>query len=1095
MATERILGLDVGIASIGWALVDFDAEDTDNCKIVAEGARIFPRAENPKDGASLALPRRQARTMRKRLQRKSGRMSRICDLFLKQGLLSSEEHQRFFDLCGSESAKVDPLSQCKRTPWFLRARALEEKLSGLDLSRALYHIANHRGFQSQRKSESKAKEGEMLKALSENVSQLESSGCKTYGEWVFNNIPQGKALRNKGGSYSHVIARSVLKTEIQTIFAMQRELGSAYADPGFEQAFLDIFEEQKAPLSGEQLKKMVGYCTLENKEGQKEYRAPKRSFSAEKFVALKRIINNLHLYDQNGETYPLDMEKTIHLILAELMRVKTVRYSNIRNVLGLKEHPEIRFGGLAYEKEKKPENTTMFYEVRGYHAVKKAMVEAVGETMFFNLSQDETLLDDIASVLTFYKTDDEIERELTARFQKVSLESDAKERLVLKLSEIEPFAEFINLSFKALRSILPYMEKGSRYDEACAAAGYDHSRPQSSAEKHRELPVLKEPIRNPVVRRAFAQFRKVINGVIRTYCPDDESRFDRVHIEFARDLKHGIEDRKKIEKGQGTFQKEKEKLRSKMEEVYKPDEITDRLLLKYRLWEEQRYECAYSGHQIEIKQLETEAVQVDHIIPYSRSFDDSLNNKVLCFSDRNQDKKNRTPFEWLGHDPRKWHDFSSWVESSTLKTAKKKRLLKLNFDENSETAWKERNRNDTSHIARLIKEHIDTQLYFPDKKTLGKKENRRRVFVRSGALTSHLRHVWGVGKKSRESHLHHVEDAVILAFATESMVQKLANIAQIKEYFNISVNKLAEKGYDLREVLEKDALRRIGNLKNHQSLQFKQPYKNFVHDLEQRIDDLAENRNGRIVSRSPRRKITGAAHAETIRRKVGDGVASVKTPLSSITPKLLEENRERLSFQLYDLLKQRLDQHGGKPDKAFAEPIYMPLKDGGLGPLIRSVRMTRTHGGGVEVCGGIADNGEMPRVDVFSKMNKRGKNEYFLVPVYVSDFIKDTLPQKAIVANTPRKEWVDIDENFTFLFSLFKDDLIEIKQKNKAPFLGYTGMPDVSTAAIKLASPCGRHEVRIGTKTLESFRKFQVDPLGRYVEVKHEHRLGGIKKP
>ena len=139
------------------------------------------------------------------------------------------------------------------------------------------------------------------------------------------------------------------------------------------------------------------------------------------------------------------------------------------------------------------------------------------------------------------------------------------------------------------------------------------------------------------------------------------------------------------------------------------------------------------------------------------------------------------------------------------------------------------------------------------------------------------------------------------------------------------------------------------------------------------------------------------------------------------------------------------------------------------------------------VRGGIAANGDMLRTDVFCKKNKKGKAEFYLVPIYKSDLGKE-LPNKAIVANKNEDEWTVIDDSFTFMFSLFMDDLVKV-QKGETVYFGYYKGVDRSTGAITIEAHDRYWKQRgIGVKSQDKIIKYQVGLLGDYVEVKGEKR-------
>jgi len=242
-----------------------------------------------------------------------------------------------------------------------------------------------------------------------------------------------------------------------------------------------------------------------------------------------------------------------------------------------------------------------------------------------------------------------------------------KDALVESIS----FDKFIYLSLKALDKILPHMREGKRYDEAVADVGYK----KDVGTKKMYLRALNQDeqneLTNPVVKRAIAQTRKVVNALIREY-----GQFDTIHIELTREIKRSHKDRKKIEDGQKEYQKFKEEVVADFIETF-GREPRGNELLKYRLWKEQGGYCAYSGFMgkdgyIDPKKLiaDEKYAEIDHILPYSRSFDDSLNNKVLCLAKENQEKKNKTPYEYFNDAGRDWHQYETFV-ANVLKISMK----------------------------------------------------------------------------------------------------------------------------------------------------------------------------------------------------------------------------------------------------------------------------------------------------------------------------------------------------------------------------------------------------------------------------------------
>lgn len=1105
MGIRYILGLDIGIKSIGWAVINDEKKRIENL-----GVRIFPAAERPKDGGAINENRRIARGLRKRLKRKRVRMDKIKDLFVKYGLVSKEDLSTLYIL---KNEDIDT--------WTLRAQGLDRKLEAKEWARVLTSIAKRRGYKSNRKIEDdneKSENGKLTKAIKENKLYMQAKGYRTVGEMFAKDERYISNKRNKGGDYNNCIDRTELCEEIKILFEKQREFENNFANENFESEFLEVFEWQKPFMTSELMQKMIGKCTLEKDEP----RASKNSYTFERFMLLQKI-NNLSYIVGDNKIYLSSIEKQ-KLIKLAYENKSGIKYTKIRKELKLPE--EAIFTGLNYyQKPKRNEDgtyeklpydeivkkteDTIFVKLVGYHEIYSALN---GNEDILN---NHDLLDKIAEVLTLNKTDVAISEEL----KKLGLTDDTITNLI-KIN----FTKFGHLSYKAMKNILPYLEEGKQYDEACKKAGYNYKADDESPKY--KLPVIpKDDIRNPVVYRAISQTRKVINAVIDRYGSPYE-----IHIEVARDLTKNFNDRKKIEKAQNDNRTANDNLKKDIEEHFnikaKPVDM-----LKEKLYREQGGKSAYSLNTIEYARLfEDGYVQIDHAIPFSRSFDDSYNNKVLVLSKENQEKRNQTPYEYIGGTDN-WITFEAWVKSTYRNNMKKREnLLVKNFNEDKEKDWIARNLVDTKYIARYMTNFIKKNLEFNN---WGEKENRIKVKTIVGAATTALRHYWGISAKNREENdLHHAEDAVIIACATEKFQKKIREYSKEKElyypnkngeYYDPTTGEIVDVKYKTHEMVA--------------------PWDNFKEELEMRIPRIPNEWKNKIVtfdmlqelilehfkrgeftnyadidqndikpifvSRMPNRKINGEAHGETIYSLKHDtGIVTVKKSLSSISKDeidtvLHDEKCKKLyesDKDLYDRIYEKMAEFNFKSEKAF--PVgytFRKHSKKGEGPIVRSVKVPKvmSKGSGVKLnnVSGVAANGNMVRVDVFTKNGK-----YYLVPIYVADMIKNTLPNKAIKANKPKEEWLEMDETYTFKFSLYSNDMIAIKKKGEDVQYLYYNSTDISSAGIicfnhdKCILPNGKTDQKIGVMSLEVFDKYEVDVLGNYHKINKEKRKGGKKQ-
>jgi CRISPR-associated endonuclease Csn1 len=1040
------LGLDIGMASVGAALLTDD-------RIIALFVRTFDKAETAKEGESLNKIRRDARLTRRRIRRRAHRLLRLRRLFKRVGLTGSQEAISF---------------SCPLSPWQLRSEGLDRLLSPSEWAATLYHLVKHRGFQSNRKSEAKtnAKVGEMLGGVTANQQRLQEGGYRTIGEMTWKDERFHFAKRNKGGDYSHTFSRADLAEELRALFDRQRSLGNPTTDDEFEKAIQNLLMARRPTLSGDNLLKMVGKCTFEPSE----YRSPKACHTTERFLWLTKL-NNLRI-SGIGVTRPLTNDERNILMRLPFTQTK-LTYKQVRAKLGLGEAE--RFVGLDYRKE--PEGGTLF-EAKAYHALRKAYEAAGLQQEWQRDSQNNARLDMLTYALATFKDDDETRLWLSKQGVKPEITE-----AVLELS----FSNFIRLSLKALHKIIPHMEAGLRYDEAVQAAGYAHHSRIHTATKTLYIPkISRDDIANPVVSRALNQARKLVNAIAREYGSPSA-----VHIELARDLNKPYDERRRIDKEQKAYREAKEQDIAQFEKTF---DFTPKGLdlVKWRLYREQNAQCAYSQQGFDLSRLfEAGYAEIDHALPRSRSFDNSMNNKILVHSMHNRNKGNRTPYEYLGgdHNAPEWQRFVAWVEGNKIyRLAKRQRLLRKDFGAEEATKFRERNLTDTRYASRVFKQLVETHLQLA-----GEPDNKRCVVV-SGQLTAYLRARWGLNKVREDGDLHHALDAAVVAACSHGMVKRLSDYARRDELEQVRGPFIdPETG----EVLDLAALQRT---EEH----FPQPWPGFRKELEARLSpdpaavlsSLAGVRPIR-VSRAPTRRGMGSAHQETIRsaKRLNQGVSSVKTPLTNLSLKDLPRivgHADPRNQALMAAVEQRLREHGDNGAKAFREPLRKPAAPGkeAQAPIVRTVRLMETQKSGLPVRGGIANNGNMLRVDIFTKGGK-----FFAVPLYVADAVKMEIPNRSVVANQQEKEWSLMDDTYTFLFSLQPNDWIRVSFKKKPPKEGYFASLDRSTGAISIWAhdrnpSAGKDGLMrsIGITTASSVEKCHVDILGRLYRVKQETR-------
>lgn len=1091
------IGLDIGITSVGWSVLKLD-ENEQPYRIDKLGSRIFDAAEHPKDGASLAAPRREARGARRRLRRHKHRLERIRYLITKENILSEEDLRCLYD---------GDLSDI----YMLRTKALDEKVTEKEFARILIHLAQRRGFKSNRKvdvEDKKSDAGALTSAVKENTDLMEKKAYRTVGEMLYKDEKFAECKRNKQESYKNTVSRSQIEDEIHIIFKKQREFGQAFASEKIEEEYSDIvlsqrsFEEgpgegpssSPSPYAGNQIEKKIGKCTFEKEEP----RAVKGSYSFELFSLLQKINDIRIIHD--GKTRSLTQEERIR-IRNFAHEVSSLNYACIRKELGLSD--DEFFKNVSYSNKQgdkgqtieETEKKTKFEYLKAYHKMRKALSKVSKDRINFYDTEHRNA---IAYALSVYKTDDKISDYLINNgIEKIDIEP---------LLTISGLSGTGHLSTKACDKLIPFLEKGMRYDEACSEAGYAF-RAHSNNEKNMFLPAYIpefDNITSPVVRRAVSQSIKVINAIIRE---QGESPVF-INIELAREMSKDFDERRKLDSEMKENNAKNEKIIEKLKSTYGIKNPSGMDIVKLKLFEEQDGVCLYSLKHFDVTRLfEDGYVDIDHIIPYSISFDDSYNNKVLVLSSENRQKGNKIPMQYLTGEKR--DKFEIYVNQNVRNLRKRQKLLKPELTNEDTEGFKERNLQDTKHISRVMLNLINDYLEFAPSET-GK---IKRVTAVNGRVTAYVRKRWGINKVREDGDLHHAVDAVVIACITDGMIRKISKYSNYRE---------VEYSFD-------DEGSTLVNRKTGEFIdRFPVPWKDFRRELEIRTsnDPAMYLRSVKLpgyigvdvdeikpcfVSRMPKHKVTGAAHKDTIRspRLLDDGYVISKKNLTELK---FDKNGEIEGYYnpssdilLYNAIKKRLEEFDGNAKEAFKDPFYKPTSSGERGPLVKKVKCFEKQSLSVPVHGGtgVASNDSIVRTDVFYV---EGEGYYF-VPIYVADTIKDELPSRACTRDKKYSDWKVVDDS-SFIFSLYPNDLIKIIPSNnkiklllnnknstldkeimvEEVFLYYTGF-DISVSVASGITHDDSYKYRSIGKTMKAIEKYQVDVLGNYHKIGKEKRM------
>lgn len=1078
------LGLDIGSESIGWAVVELD-ENNNPVKLIKFGVRTFEAVQREADtSATPAKERRLARSQRRRLRNKKRRKRRLIDLCIEFGIFKTR----------AEAFKALEAGKSEESPWKLRVRALDEKLSPEEWFRVLYHLVNHRGFDVHIKG-SEAEKGLLKEAASRIRNAWKAKGYRTVAEYFEKDEEwrslYGERRRNKEGDYTFTIHRDDIVEEAKILFKRQRELGNEIADEEFERKFLDILCEQPRLLEGDEIKKLVGECTLERGE----LRAPRSALTSQLFVACQTLAHLSVVDADTGEERTLSREEIDKLISLGFKK-RSVKPSDVLKVCGIEDGYVV---GL-------PDKETVF-SFSYFHKVKEAIKEKFSE-LELQLKNPE-FFDRIAEILTYFKRYESTKE----RLKELGLPDDVIENLASL-----DFRGHHKLSLKAMKKLIPYLKNGKTYQEAIREAGYNETEiegfksykklpPFDSEESHPEVRRQFLSITNPNVIRALTQARKVFNAIVDSY-----GLPSRVVIELARDLTLPNSEKRRIQREQRLRKEERKKfediiLNELLKLGLEREKVNDKMLNKFILYQLQDGKSAYSLKPIDLEKLllDESYAEIDHIIPLSASFNDSMANKVLVLAGDNRNKGDELAAAYIkrqfgeDHFERFKNEFVEAILMKKLKEyphryreirRKIDYLLKEELTEEEKQRLQTRFLASTGFVTKFFKTVLEA--YY--------KNDLQLIPVRGG-LVAQVRKLSGLDelKKRGENDKHHAVDAAICAVIDYKLIKKLSDY-----YKSIAQKRRFRK--PLPEFMEGF-----------------EPYEGFRADVVEMFDSI-------IVSRSPRKRATGRGHKDTIYslaelKKTGyelpdSGRISIpknmplpkkRVRLDQLSPAEIEDILkepspilvdERSNWKLYSLIRQRLraTEPAGKADKkkwasiAFGSDegkIFMPRKDGGKGPEVKKITIYTNVRSGVLVRGGIAENANLVRLDFYSKKDGKGRNKYYAVPVYTADIALGIAPNRAVVPYKDESEWLEIDSAFEFLFHLFPGEYLRVQKKQEdEPEIVYFKSFDRSGAKLIVdAHDRSKKDVRIAYTQFYKIEKVYVDLLGNCWPVKKERKI------
>ena len=1045
--SDLVLGLDIGIGSVGVGILNKVTGE-----IIHKNSRIFPAAQ-----AENNVVRRTNRQGRRLTRRKKHRRVRLNHLFEESGLIT-------------DFTKVS----INLNPYQLRVKGLTEELSNEELFIALKNMVKHRGisYLDDASDDGNSSVGDYAQIVKENSKQLET---KTPGQIQLERYQKYGQLRGdftveedgKKHRLINVFPTSAYRAEALRILQTQQEFNPQITDE-FINSYLQILTGKRKYYHGpgnEKSRTDYGryttkkdsedeYITLDNIFGiligkctfyPEEYRAAKASYTAQEFNLLNDL-NNLTVPTETKKLSEEQKNQIITYVKNEKAMGPAKLFKYIAKLLAC-DVADIK--GYRINKSDKPEIHT-FEAYRKMKTLETIDVEQM----------EREKLDKLAYVLTLNTEREGIQEALEHEFADGTFSQEQIDELVqFRKANSSIFRKgWHSFSVKLMMELIPELYATSEEQMTILTRlGKQKTTSSSNKTKYIDEKQLTEEIYNPVVAKSVRQAIKIVNAAIKEY-----GDFDNIVIEMARETNEDDE-KKAIQKIQKANKDEKDAAMFKAANQYNgkaelPHSVFHghkQLATKIRLWHQQGERCLYTGKTISIHDLinNPNQFEIDHILPLSITFDDSLANKVLVYATVNQEKGQRTPYQALDSMDDAWsfRELKAFVRESKVLSNKKKDYLLTEEDISKFDVRKkfiERNLVDTRYASRVVLNAL--QEHFRARKI------DTKVSVVRGQFTSQLRRHWGIDK-TRDTYHHHAVDALIIAASSQLNLWK----KQKNTLVNYSENQLLD--IETGELISDD---------EYKESVFKAPYQHFVDTLKSKEFEDSILFSYQVDSKF-NRKISDATIYATRQAKVGKDkkdetyvlgkikdicALGTKTPSKTGFYKFLDlYNKDKSQFLMYqkdrktwdEVIEKILEQYRPfkETNKNGKEVDFNPfekyrIKNGpirkysrkGNGPEIKSLKYYASKlGNHIDITPSDSSNKVVLqsvspwRTDVY--FNKTtGKYEILGLKYADLQFEKGTGTYKISQEkynDIKKKEGVDSDSEFKF--TLYKNDLLLIK--------------------------------------------------------------------
>lgn len=1047
---NKVLGIDIGISSVGWGLID-----ADEYTILDAGVRLFEEAT--RNGNE---ERRNFRSSRRLKRRRLHRLERALKLF--------------------ESYNLPITHIGKENPYEVRYRAIYGSVTKEELVAALYHIVKRRGttletFQEEQKEENELSTKEQL---ARNKKLLEGKYiCEVQLERLKNNDGKLRNHENRFQTEDYV-------REAQAILYKQKQVYTEITDE-FITNFIELIEKRRQYYEGpgskksptpygryyvdkngkisyiSMIDKMRGNCTYFPEEP----RIAKMSFTAELFDLLNGDLNKLQI---NGEC--LTYQDKVYLVENFIKKGKNITLKQVLKYKGATENNDVR-GYRIDIKNNKP----IFTEFKGYKEILRVVRENnLPEEILDNID----LIDTIAEILTSEKSTTRRQEQFYELLKDYN--ETTKKQIFEAFKENTKFTGYHSLSKKAIALIMDDLWHTNKNQmELFTEYGLEQKRFSNTGNRY--IKFDDKAILSTVAKRAHREAIKIVNEVRRKY-----GELNAVVVETARE-KNSAEEKKAYEDFQKKIGKQEKEL-SNLLGVRSLSELKlkDKQKLALKLWLTQDGKCIYSGKSILIHDIiqNPYLFEIDHIIPISISFDDSEANKVLCYHWENQQKRQQTPYQYFtsgaASRSRTFDQFKVDVlalyKSGKISNKKKEYLLELRNVQNNQELQKEfinRNLVDTRYAMRSFS--MTLRSFFKNSNI------DTKVFTVRGSFTSAIRRRAKL-KKDRDSHAHHAIDALIVA-----AIMKMPIFEYFKTFDVTDEGLIFEK--ETGEILEEN------QFYSNKLLKFIRDLMNFESKIKysHKVDKKANRSISNQTIYGTREKDGDQYYIN----RTGNIYQMNKQEAQSLIKKMDKTLIAQNNPELYKHILKIIDEYrnASNPFKAYYDEHGFILKDGKVP--VKKLRYYESKAGvHLDITkkfpkarnNVVLRSIKSLRIDIYK--NNQGKYKYLGVPHYWFKKVGNKLVLDLEKYKEEKmRDYKKIDDSFEFQFSLYKNDRFSFEKDDQYVERIFRGdnNPRTNRIEVEFIDRKTKNQNLIYISSLKNIVKYNVDVLGNTYKIEKEN--------